>query len=185
MWAAFSAIPDILRRGREDGVDNTYVLMKDRGELRLYAGEHVDPGMFIADVLGDLQEAGCPILGLGADRYRRAEMSAALTRAGARFPVAWRGVGAGADGIADIGAFQRLVFDRELRSRQHLGMVNAILHSHIELDSNNNVKLLKNKSRGRIDLLSAAVIASGLYLMYKRSGQQHNFGELAPLRRAI
>ena len=184
MWAAFSAIPDILSRGREDGVDNTYVLMRERGELRLYSGEHVDPSMFIADVLEDLQAAGCPILGLGADRYRRAELSQALTRAGARFPVSWRGVGLGPDGIADIGAFQRLVYDRELRSKQSLGMVNAILHSHLEHDTNNNVRLMKNKSRGRIDLLSAGVIAAGLYLMYKRSGQGQVVGELAPLRRA-
>lgn len=176
MWAAFSSIPDILSRGRQDGVDNTYVLMQNAGELRLYAGEHVQPSEFITDVLGDLAVMRCPILAVGADRYRRAELAQGLMGAGARVNVDWRGVGAGADGVFDIMAFQRLVFERELRTRSSLGMVNAILHSHIETDSNNNPKLMKNKSRGRIDLLSAGVLAAGLLARYRESGRKKSSG---------
>ena len=176
MWSAFSSIPDILSRGRLDGVDNTYVLMQNAGELRLYAGEHVEPKAFITDVLGDLGVMGCSILAVGADRYRRAELAQGLMGAGARVNVDWRGVGAGADGVYDIMAFQRLVFERELCTRSSLGMVNAILHSHIETDSNNNPKLMKNKSRGRIDLLSAGVLAAGLLARYRESGRKKSSG---------
>lgn len=172
MWAAFSSEPDILQRGRNDGVDNTYVLMEKAGELKLHPGEVVDVGWFVGDVLQDLAERECRIVGLGADRYRRAEFSQALTEAGARAPVAWRAMGAGSEGFHDIRAFQRAVSERELRTRVSLGMVNAILNSHVEHDRNNNPILMKNKSRGRIDLVSAAVIAAGLYELGRENAQR-------------
>lgn len=178
MWAAFSSIPDILSRGREDGVNNTYVLMQDRGELSLYPGEVVDAAAFISDVLADLEREGCAVAYLGADRYRKAEFSDALRKAGYRAEVAWRGTGAGAiaDGSNDIRAFQRLVFDRKIAVRESLGMINAIMNSHLEEDVGLNPRLAKNKSRGRIDLLQAGVIAAGLHEAATRRGRRESGG---------
>lgn len=176
MWAAFSSTPDILIRGREDGVDNTYVLMRDRGELTLHPGEVVDVGWFVSDVLADLAGRECWVKGLAADRYRKAEFSQALMQAGIRIPVIWRGQGAGADGFHDIRAFQRAVYEREVRAEESLGMVNAILNSHVETDRNNNPILMKNKSRGRIDLLQAGVIAAGLFEMAREAGVKESAG---------
>lgn len=172
MWTAFSSEPDILSRGRMDGVDNTYQLMLERGEMRLHPGAVVDAAQFVSDVVLDLQGAGCPVAIVGADRYRKAEFGQALREAGVRTEVAWRGQGRGAtaDGSNDIRAFQRLVFNGMIAAPESLGMVNAILNSHIEYDNALNPRLEKNKSRGRIDLLSAAVIAAGIWDLVKTKG---------------
>ena len=166
-WAAFSANPGLLERGRKDGVGNTYLLMAERGELRVYPGETVKAAHFIRDVFDELDAADCWVLAIGADRYRRAEFTDALREAGASCQVLWRGQGAGAraDGSNDVWAFQRLVLNQGIALRENLGMVNAILNSHLGRDNALNPRLEKNNSAGRIDLLSAAVIAAGLYDM--------------------
>ncbi len=62
----------------------------------------------------------------------------------------------------DVRALQRLVLNRRLKLPDSLALVTAVSKSAIRRDGNGNPGLDKADSRGRIDLLSAAVIAAGL-----------------------
>ena len=97
-----------------------------------------------------------------ADRYRRAEVLDAMEAAGVSWPMDWRASGSGMDGSADVRAFQRLLHMGRLVMAENLSLASAIAKSTMRRDSNGNPALDKANSRGRIDVLSAAVIAAGL-----------------------
>ena len=59
-------------------------------------------------------------------------------------------------------ALQRLVLNRRLKLPHSLALTTAVSKSTIRRDGNGNPGLDKSDSKGRIDLLSAAVIAAGL-----------------------
>ena len=158
--AAFPSEPVLADRGRADGVDTRYVRMAELGELRAYPGKVTNVGRFLGDLVRDL--AGQEVLGAAADRYKQKTAEQALAEAGAFWPMEWRGVGTGADGIADITAFQSEVIEGRLRGQPSLLMESAISDSKLERDRNGNPYLDKARQRGRIDGLQAAVLAVGL-----------------------
>ena len=100
---------------------------------------------------------------VGADRYRKAEVLQAFERAELNWPLVWRGTGASAtaDGSADIRSFQRLALAGKLHCEPSIMMMQAIGDSKVIRDSSGTPKLDKARSAGRIDALSAAVIAAG------------------------
>ena len=157
-WMAFGDNPGIAKRGRR--VDADYRRMVERGELRLYPGRVVRIEDFLGDVAADL--AGVRVQGAAADSYKDAETQDVLERAGLRWPVDFRRVGAGKDGGRDVRAFQRLVMQGKVSLKPNLSLVTAISKSTLKRDSNGNPGLDKATGRGRIDILSAAVIAAGL-----------------------
>ena len=157
-WMSFGDTPPIAERARRD--DAPYQTMVDRGELRLHPGRVVHPAQFLADVQADL--AGVKVERAAADSHKDAEARDFLDRAAVRWPVEFRRVGAGKDGGADVRAFQRLVLTGKLKMRPSTALVCAITKSTLRRDGNGNPGLDKAHSRGRIDLLSAAVIACGL-----------------------
>ena len=165
-WGAFPVAPDLAARGRLDGVGGLYARMEERGEISTYPGRVTPVAEFLADCAGRL--AGSRVVAAGADRFRRAEAIQALTEAGLHWPMEWRGQGAGgvADGSADVRAFQRLVLAGKLKSPESLLMASAIKESSVRYDGSGNPALEKARSRGRIDALSAAVIAAGLAERY-------------------
>ena len=59
-------------------------------------------------------------------------------------------------------SLQRLVLQKRLVMAANLSLVTAISKSTLRRDANGNPGLDKANSRGRIDVLSAAVIAAGL-----------------------
>ena len=134
--------------------------MRARGELRTYPGRVVRPDAFLADLQTDL--AGCRVERAAADSYKDSEVRDFLDRAAVRWPIDFRRVGAGKDGGADVRAFQRLVLQRKLAMAENLSLVTAISKSTLRRDANGNPGLDKANARGRIDVLSAAVIACGL-----------------------
>ena len=161
---AFPAAPDLVERGAADGVGDRYRSMERRGELRVYPGRTTPVSAFLAD-FNDEVIAGAPVIAAGADRYRRAEVSDYLAGAGLRWPMHWRGQGASAtaDGSADVRAAQRAILDRRAQiAGGVLLMVSAIVESVIRRDPLGNPALDKSRARGRIDPLSAFVIAAGL-----------------------
>ena len=162
VWAAFPGTPDLLSRGQADGVGRLYERMESAGELRTYAGR-VTP---VADFIREMQDrlAGCRVVAVGADRFRKAETLQAMEQANVSWPMVWRGTGASstADGSHDCRAFQRGVVSGRLRSAPSLLMMHAIAESSVTRDSGGNPKLDKARTRGRIDALQAAVIAAGL-----------------------
>ena len=158
VWGAFPDDPDLKERSKADGED--YELMVRRGELQVYAGRITPVAAFLQDLAARLE--GVHVLGAGADRYRRAEALQALDVARVRWPIWWRGAGGSptADGSHDVRAFQKLVLSGRLRLEESLLMASAIKASAIRFDPLGNPSL--HKTGGRIDVLSAAVIAAGL-----------------------
>ena len=159
-WGAFPGTPELRERARVDGA--LYELMQTRGELHVYEGRITPVSEFLKNCAARL--AGERVLAAGADRFRRAEALQALDGADLRWPMTWRGVGASAkaDGSHDVRAFQRLVLSRNLRTRETLLLSSAIAASAIRRDGSGNPALDQGSKRGRIDALSAAVIAAGL-----------------------
>ena len=157
-WMAFGDVPSLRDRGRHDGA--AYETMLDRGELRTYPGRVVALDQFLTDLAHDLH--GCRVTKLASDGYKDAEVKDFLDRAGLRWPYEPRRVGAGKDGGRDVRCFQRLILTGRLKMRENLSLVSAITNSTLRRDENGNPGLSKAKSRGRIDILSAAVICAGL-----------------------
>ncbi len=157
-WQAFGDVPSLAERGRRDSAP--YVAMERRGELRTYPGRVVRPDAFLADLQAEL--AGCRVAAAAADSYKDSEVKDFLDRAAVRWPIDFRRVGAGKDGGRDVRAFQRLVMQRRFRLGENLSLMTAIAKSSLRRDGNGNPGLDKAKANGRIDVLSATVIAAGL-----------------------
>ena len=160
---AFPANPDLLERGRLDAVGRRYQLLHDQGEIQTYPGRSTPVVAFLRDLADDLQ--GATVIACGADRFRQAEVQDAMSDALLRWPLVWRGQGASAtaDGSADVRAFQKAVADRSITVAEGKAlMAHAISESAIRRDGSGNPALEKGRQRGRIDPLSAAVIACGL-----------------------
>ena len=159
-WGAFPTTPDLKARGEVDNAP--YLDMHERGEVSVYGGRVTPVALFLKDCAARL--AGERIIMAGADRYRRAEGLEALESASLRWPMIWRGLGAHAhaDGSHDIRAFQKRVLNRGFRTTESLLLASAIRESAIRRDGAGNPALDKHRERGRIDALSAAVIAAGL-----------------------
>ena len=169
VYGAFADTPNLLDRGMGDGVGDLYARMHERGELVTYAGRVVPPGEFLKASAARL--AGERVLVAGADRFRRAAVITALDAAGIRWPMVWRGQGASAtaDGSADVRAFQAWVLTGRFRPVPSLVMASAIRESAIYRDKLGNPALLKHRANGRIDALSAGVIAVGLADRHRQS----------------
>ena len=178
IFAAFADTPNLLDRGMGDGVGELYSRMHERGELTVYAGRVVPPGAFLQDCAARL--SGERIIAAGADRFRRAAVVTALEGAKLRWPMEWRGQGASAtaDGSADVRAFQTWVLTGRLRPTASLVMASAIKESAVYRDKLGNPALLKHRAKGRIDALSAGVIAVGL-------AERHQPRPRRPIRSAI
>ena len=157
-WMSFGDVPALAERARRDSAP--YVAMEARGELRTYPGRIVRPEQFLADLQNDL--AGCKVHAAAADSFKDSEVRDFLDRAAVRWPIDFRRVGAGKDGGRDVRAFQRLVHQRRFAMVENLSLATAIAKSTLKRDSNGNPGLDKAKANGRIDVLSAAVIAAGL-----------------------
>ena len=157
-WFAFGDVPSLAERGRVDG--SRYEEMARRGELTTYPGRVTPVAAFLEDLAIAL--AGADVRSLAADGYKDAEVRDYLEKAGLAWQVSFRHVGAGKDGGRDVRALQRLVLNRKLRLSENLALASAIGASAIRRDGNGNPGLDKAKQKGRIDLLSAFVIAAGL-----------------------
>ena len=159
-WGAFPDNPDLLSRGQGDGVGSLYQQMADRGELRTFPGRVTPAGQFLESVAEDIGQQ--PLM-MACDGYRRAEIADLLSTSGLNWMVDWRRMGTGPHGSEDVRAFQRMVLNRSVSSRESLLVRAALRDSLIRYDPNGNEALDKRRSRGRIDVLSAAILASGLW----------------------
>ena len=152
-WLAFGEVPKLKARAKRDGSD--YPAMQRRGELRIYPGRTVPVKAFVADVRADL--AGVTVRSCVADSYKCEELRGAL----GAWPLTIRRSGTGPDGSQAVRAFQRLVLDGGMRLAHNLSLASAIKESTLRRDSNGNPAIDRARSHGRIDVLSAAVLAVG------------------------
>ena len=166
-WLAFGATPTLTERGKRDGAD--YPAMQRRGELRTYPGRTVPVKAFVADVRADL--AGASVKMAVADNYRAGELTEASP-----WPLTIVRSGMGPDGSAAVRAFQRVVLTGQLALASNLSLASAIKESTLRRDSNGNPAIDSARSCGRIDVLSAAVLAVGAY-----PGAGHSRGGAAVL----
>jgi phage terminase large subunit-like protein len=152
----FPASPGLLDRGQADGVGNRYVEMQGRGELDTLGDRTVPIAAWLGRVMDRV--AGEPVAAIVADRYKQAELVEALTAAGIRAPVIWRGMGY-RDGSEDIDRFRRACFDGKVAAAPSLLLRSAFADAVCLRDPANNMKLAKARSTGRIDPAAAAVLA--------------------------
>ena len=151
-WLAFGDVPDLSARGRRDGAD--YATMERRGELRTYPGRTVPVDQFVLQVEGDL--AGAEVRSAVADGYKAGELMDVSP-----WPLALVRSGIGPSGSAAVRAFQRAVLTRTIATVKNFSLTNAIAESTLRRDVNGNPALDQARSGGRIDVLSAAVLAVG------------------------
>ena len=152
--------PDLHSRGLADGVGGRYEEMRQRGELVLVGDRWADAGAFIKHVMewvGDEVD----IREVLADQYRRKEIEQAILDAECNWTMTWRRMGLGPDGTTDVKAFQREVIEGKLRPRQSLALRSSISEAVVIDDKNNNCALERGRRRGRIDWLSASILAVG------------------------
>ena len=151
-WLAFGNVPDLVARGRRDGAD--YLAMARRGELRTYPGRTVPVDAFVLQVEADL--AGADVRTAVADGYRCGELLDCCP-----WPLDVVRSGTGPSGSAAVRAFKRAVLTRTLATAPNLSLTNAIAESTLRRDAQGNPALDKARAAGRIDVLSAAVLAVG------------------------
>ena len=151
-WLAFGDVPDLAERGRRDGAD--YLEMARRGELNTYAGRTVPVDQFVLRVEGDL--AGAEVRSAVADGYKAGELMDVSP-----WPLALVRSGTGPSGSAAVRAFQRAVLTRTIATVKNYSLTNAIAESTLRRDGNGNPAIDKARSGGRIDILSAAILAIG------------------------
>ena len=151
-WLAYGAVPDLIARGRRDSAD--YAAMARRGELRTYPGRTVPVDAFVLQVEADL--AGAEVRSAVSDGYKAGELQDCCP-----WPLELVRSGIGPSGSAAVRAFQRAVLTRTLATAPNLSLTNAIAESTLRRDGNGNPALDKARSAGRIDVLSAAILAVG------------------------
>ena len=107
--------------------------------------------------------AGSEVVSGGSDQYRRSEIEQVLDdpATGVEFEWNFRRMGAGPQGSNDCRAFQTFLLKREIKTTTSLLFAHGLSSATIARDGNGNPSLLRS-GRGRIDLVSAAVLASGL-----------------------
>ena len=157
-WLAFGDVPSLTERGKRDGED--YIAMQRNGELRTYPGRTVPIKAFVADVQAVL--AGANVRGAVADQYRSAELTDCVPWA-----LSIVRSGTGPTGSQAVRAFQSVVLTKRLQLTPNHSLASAILESTIRRDGNGNPAIDRARSRGRIDVLSAAVLAVGAGAKYR------------------
>ena len=159
IFAAFPSRPNLIDRGQGDGVGRIYQEAFERGELQVFDGRLTPAGDFVRAVAGSL--AGCEIAGAASDQYRRSEVMQVIEADDLEWPWDWRRTGCGPTGSADVRAFQRAIFSHEIKTAPSLLLASAIKSTVLRRDANGNPALFRGNT-GRIDVLSACVLAIGL-----------------------
>lgn len=152
----FPSKPGLLDRGASDGVGDRYSQMHDRGELSTLGDRTVPVAAWLTKVMDHV--AGEHVTAMTMDRFKQAELSEAIDRAGIRAPLVWRGQGF-RDGGEDAERLRRAVFDGRVKTVPSLLLRSAFADTVCLRDPANNVKIAKGRSTGRIDAVSATVLA--------------------------
>ncbi|WP_300437005.1 terminase TerL endonuclease subunit [uncultured Mameliella sp.] len=148
--------PSLADRGANDGVGGRYVEMQERGELAQMGDLTVPIAPFLEKVMQHVE--GCNVVALTMDRYKAAELTEAVTKAGIRAPLVWRGQGF-RDGGEDAERLRRASFDGKVKTLPSLLLRSAFADAVVVRDDANNMKITKARSLGRIDAVSATCLA--------------------------
>ena len=152
-WLAFGSVPS-LRDRVASGTAPTIPPWSGGASCESIAGRTVPVKAFVADVRADL--AGVKVRGAVADAYKVGELRDCVP-----WPLTVVRSGAGPDGSAAVRAFQSAVLTGALTLKANLSLSSAIKESTLRRDGNGNPAIDRARSAGRIDVLSAAILAVG------------------------
>lgn len=152
----FPSEPGLLARGHNDHVGGVYEEMRREGTLSLLGKRTVSIREWVAATI--THAAGSDIEAVVADRFKRAEVGDALAAENVTARVSWWGQGF-RDGAESVRRFQRYVLERRIKAERSILMRAALQNTALTLDEAGNSKLSRAKSTGRIDPVSAAVLA--------------------------
>lgn len=158
-WLGFGSNPSLRARAKAD--DAKYLEMEARGELKVYEGRVTPVAEFLRDVADDLE--GQEVIEVASDGYKRSEAQDFLDAT-----TGWQlQYAAGAQGhAADVRSLTRLIHSDRLSMSPNLAFTFAIAKHKANRDVAGNPKINKRKARGRIDILSSALIAAGMAEQY-------------------
>ena len=157
VFGAFPTEPSLGSRGACDGVSGLYEEMQERGELVTMGQTTVPVGRFLSSIVAALDgQSPAAIVG---DRFRHAEFIEALRSAALdNIPFITRGFG-WKDGSEDCERLRRAVFEGQVKSTPSLLLRSAFAEAITLVDPAGNHKLAAGRSTGRIDAVSATVVA--------------------------
>ena len=150
--------PGLRDRGQVDGVGNLYVTMQDEGTLRTLGDSTVPVASWIEAVIEATD--GYQIAAVCFDTFKQSEVGDGLRAANLNARQVLRRFGP-FDGGEDAERFRRAVYDRHVASPPTALMRSALAEAVCRRDAQLNPCLDKGRSTGRIDAVSAAVLAVG------------------------
>ena len=160
-FSALPGTPSLEDRGSVDGVGSLYRQAWDRQELQTYSGRVTPVADFVRAVVAKL--SGVEIEAGASDRFRKAEVQQILEDPKTGIEFEWEFVprGCGERGSADVRAFQKLVLEADIKTLPNLLFAHGLSSAIVRRDGNSPPGL-ERSGKGRIDLVSAAVLAAGL-----------------------
>ena len=154
----FPSRPGLLDRGQKDGVGNLYVSMENEGTLRTLGDATVPVTAWIKGVVQVAD--GYPIEAICYDTFKQSEIQDGIRAAGLTARQVLRRFGP-FDGGEDAERFRRAVYDRHVATPETYMMRAALADAVCKRDGQLNPCLDKSRSTGRIDAVSASVLAVG------------------------
>ncbi|MEM1396050.1 MAG: terminase large subunit [Pseudomonadota bacterium] len=159
VYGAFARRPALPERGARDGVKDLYEVMARSGELALIGERAVPVEGFLEKIWQ--RSAGYEICAIVCDRFKKEALLEAAEAL--RIPLGlfiFRGNGM-KDGSDDVARFERAVAADQVRLKPSLMMRSAIASATVKRDDSNNRRPIKRRSTGRIDAVSAVLMAIG------------------------
>ncbi len=162
VYAAYPKEPDLIERGKKDGVADLYERMYKRREIVLLGRYTTDNIAFVKWCLSKVKGYE-RIGGIVADDYAKLGLKQAMHEVGLdpEYDIDPRRVGRGSSGKEDVEAFQEEVLTCHMSVGYNLCLEHAISKAALGRDRNGNPSLDKSEQRGRIDVLQAAILAVG------------------------
>lgn len=154
----FPSRPGLRDRGQSDGVGDLYLSMQKEGTLRCAGDATVPVALWIEEVIAATDDY--PIAAVCYDTFKQSEIQDGLRAANVKARQVLRRFGP-FDGGEDAERFRRAVYDRHVASPQTVMMRAALAEAVCKRDAQLNPCLDKGRSTGRIDAVSAAVLAVG------------------------
>ncbi|RNC94021.1 MAG: terminase [Oricola sp.] len=154
----FPSRPGLQDRGRRDGVGGRYQEMQREGTLVTLGDSTVPIAAWIEAVVAHVADQS--IAAVAFDTFKQSEISDGLRAANVRARPVLRRFGP-FDGGEDAERFRRAVYDKTIRTAPSLLMRSALADAVCRRDGQLNPCLDKSRSLGRIDAVSAAVLAVG------------------------
>ncbi|WP_171060676.1 terminase large subunit domain-containing protein [Poseidonocella sp. HB161398] len=154
----FPSRPGLLDRGQHDGVGRRYMEMQREGTLSLLGDATVPIAPWIEEVIAHVADEA--VAAVCFDTFKQSEICEGLAKVDVRARQVMRRFGP-FDGGEDAERFRRAVWDQTLCCAPSVLMRSALSDAVCRRDAQLNPCLDKGRSLGRIDAVSAAVLAVG------------------------